>query len=202
MIVMVWCHLSHEKFSVDSVIACCQPVVRLTTAADIEHYPFPPFLLCHRPQIFGACDVGVGVGYDFIPFRLLNTREGPVNLCASAGIDITEKSFCPRGASVVPNFVNAVASSYFKMSKLYVDAAGVMAGEAFGVARQPCQVGGPLVWLCSRLILDFQVDLQKDNVCTIKLQYKQARSTAAVAVTVPYRVRSVRSDTHHAHRRC
>jgi len=42
---------------------------------------------------------------------------------------------------VLPVFQNAVATSYFKMSKWYVAANGVMAGAAFDVARQPCQPG-------------------------------------------------------------
>ena len=99
-----------------------------------------PSLIPRRPQIYGACDVGVGVGADFVPFRLLSTAEGAVNLCNRASIPITEKSHCPRGASIVDNFENAVATSYFKMSKWYVDAAGVLAGTPYGVARQPCTV--------------------------------------------------------------
>lgn len=87
------------------------------------------------PQIYGACDVGVGVGYDFVPFRLLSTRDGNVNFCAR---DFTQRAGCPR--AVIAQFQNAVATSYFKMSKLYPDAAGNNAGAPWGVARQPCQV--------------------------------------------------------------
>lgn len=105
-----------------------------------------------NPQIHGACDVGAGVGYDFVPFTLLSTPQGLVNLCSRGNIPASERITCP-GASVNHIFQSAVATSYFKMSKMYVDAAGKNAGAPWGVVRQPCQVryccclGGGLVLL-------------------------------------------------------
>jgi len=101
---------------------------------------FPCFYQDGVPESYGACDVGVGVGYDFKPFRLLSTAGGSVNLC-SRNSPLCDLTYCPRGPGVLPVFQNAVATSYFKMSKWYVAANGVMAGAAFDVARQPCTPG-------------------------------------------------------------
>lgn len=56
------------------------------------------------------------MGYDFKPFRLLSTAGGSVNLCAR-DTPVWDRSFCPRGTAVPMLFQNAVATSYFKMSK-------------------------------------------------------------------------------------
>lgn len=93
-----------------------------------------------RPEVHGTCDVGVGVGYDFVPFRPMSTAEGPVNLCARGNIPVEDKSYCPRGAGVISNFQTAVATSLFKMTKMYTTATGAVAGARYGVQRQPCQV--------------------------------------------------------------
>jgi hypothetical protein len=79
------------------------------------------------------------VGADFVPFTLLSTAGGSVNLC-SRTTPFVDRSFCPFGPGVLKIFHDAVATSYFKMSKWYVNAAGFMAGTAFGVAKQPCTV--------------------------------------------------------------
>lgn len=100
-------------------------------------------LLCllYRPEIHGSCDVGVGVGYDFNPFKIVRLPNGEnVNLCSRATIPLENKSHCPGGPGALPSFQNAVASSLFKMSKMYATATGAVAGAPFGVQRQPCQV--------------------------------------------------------------
>lgn len=107
-------------------------------AAAAQHNPC--FYQPGIPQIHGACDVGVGFGYDFTPFRLVSTEQGPVNLCARRTIPLAERSACPRLTAANSNFQNAIATSYFKMSKLYETATGGVAGAPFGVARQPCTV--------------------------------------------------------------
>lgn len=84
--------------------------------------------------------MGSGVGYDFVPFKLLSTPQGSVNLCSRANIPVEERSACPRAAGAGAVFRNAIATSYFKMSKMYADAAGNNAGAPWGVLRQPCQV--------------------------------------------------------------
>jgi hypothetical protein len=97
--------------------------------------------LLYRPEIHGSCDVGVGVGYDFNPFKVVRLPNGEsVNLCSRATIPLESKSHCPRGPGALPSFQNAVASSLFKMSKMYATATGAVAGAPFGVQRQPCQV--------------------------------------------------------------
>jgi hypothetical protein len=120
-------------------------LVGQTTIAAAAAQHNPCFYQPGIPEIHGACDVGVGVGYDFTPFRLVSTAQGPVNLCARTTIPIAERSACPRITAVNANFQSAVATSYFKMSKLYATPTGAVAGARFGVARQPCTVSVTLL---------------------------------------------------------
>lgn len=99
-----------------------------------------PFLACNRPR--GAtCTARAAVNN---PFRLLTAAgTASVNLCTktftfASGIT---KQGCPANANFPEaNFHNAVATSWFKMSKWY-GINGVNQGTAWGVAPQPCQVG-------------------------------------------------------------
>lgn len=146
----------------------------LAAAARAEQ---PCFYQPGVPNIHGACDVGAGVGVDFKPFKLLYTPDGSVNLC-SRQTPFADRTFCPFGPGVVPVFQDAVATSYFKMSKWYVNANGVMAGAAWDVARQPCtpgliQIGtldgaaprNPLCLCCPKPPSIFQLGAGGTRVC-------------------------------------
>jgi len=110
-------------------------LLSIATAAAVNN---PCFYQPGVPQNFGNCDVGPGV-YDFVPFRLVSTAGGSVNLCRRTDPNL-DTSSCPRAPIALRNFQDVLATSYFKMSKMYADASGAVAGARFGVARQPCQV--------------------------------------------------------------
>lgn len=104
--------------------------------------PLAPCRINHNPcspEVHGACDVGPGVGADFQPFTLVRTLEGNVNLC-SRTTPFVDRTTCPIGPDVLPEFQDATATSFFKMSQMYVDASGATPGAAYGVQRQPCTV--------------------------------------------------------------
>lgn len=112
-----------------------------------------------------VCDVGVGVGYDFTPFSLQSApglQGGPVNLCDRNSIPLQERSACPRGAAQAA-FRRAVATSYFKMTMLYADATGAVAGTPYGVQRQPCTVS--VCWGVARRHRHVVKDEESRNSC-------------------------------------
>lgn len=116
-------------------------LVGQTTIAAAAAQHNPCFYQPGIPEVHGACDVGVGIGYDFTPFTLARTEGGSVNLCMRKNHKlIDDHSGCPHPRDIVPNFHKAIATSYFKLSKLYADATGAVAGAPWGVARQPCTV--------------------------------------------------------------
>ena len=87
-----------------------------------------------------------------------------------------DRTSCPIGPDVLPAFQDATATSFFKMSQMYVDANGVMPGAAYGVQRQPCTVmwaegvGRVVVQAgkkAERLCLNKGQGLHAANCCTL-----------------------------------
>jgi hypothetical protein len=138
-------------------IRSCLAPLTTNTAADITTAAARgvsttvfPFLTCPRPTVCRRLPCPPSATCSNIrstprPFTLLTTSASiSVNMCTRtvAGPGL-QKDNCPNPSSAQANMDNAVATSWFKMSKWYTTGSGITtanAGANFGVVPQPCQV--------------------------------------------------------------